>query len=66
MNKRPDAAMAGSKHSLVVVDFVEDDGGTLVKLTLPASPTTRSEPCTSTAGRQSSRTSSARCSPRTA
>ena len=29
----PDAAMAGSEHTLVVVDFVEEDGGTLVRLT---------------------------------
>ena len=29
----PDAAMAGSERTLVVVDFVEDAGGTLVKLT---------------------------------
>jgi hypothetical protein len=27
MNKGPEAAMAGSEHSLVVVDFLEDDGG---------------------------------------
>ena len=29
----PDAAMAGSEHSLVVVDFLEDGDGTLVRLT---------------------------------
>jgi uncharacterized protein YndB with AHSA1/START domain len=29
----PDAAMAGSKGSLVVVDFLEDGKGTLVRLT---------------------------------
>jgi uncharacterized protein YndB with AHSA1/START domain len=28
----PDAAMAGSEHSRVVVDFIEDGGGTLVRL----------------------------------
>ncbi len=29
----PDAAMAGSEETLVIVDFVEDGPGTLVKLT---------------------------------
>jgi len=29
----PDAAMAGSEETLVVVDFLEDGAGTLVKLT---------------------------------
>jgi uncharacterized protein YndB with AHSA1/START domain len=29
----PDAAMAGSERSLVVIDFVEDGDGTLVRLT---------------------------------
>ena len=29
----PDAAMAGSERTLVIVDFIEDGAGTLVKLT---------------------------------
>jgi uncharacterized protein YndB with AHSA1/START domain len=29
----PEPAMAGSEHTLVVIDFVEDGDGTLVKLT---------------------------------
>ena len=29
----PEAAMSGSEHTLVIVDFIEDGAGTLVKLT---------------------------------
>jgi len=55
----PDAAMEGSERSLVVVEFLEDGDGTLVRLTHSGFATEEIREMHVRAGRQPSPTSSA-------